>query len=238
MGRHVERRRVPLSARPIRELRPGGRLAGCACAGRLRQGVDNSLWVGTDGGLVRFKKPRFTVYTQRDGLASDLVGSIFQDGEGSVWAETGHGLTRFVNGAFRVLTANDGLPDRSGQARQEPPIASPGVHELRPGSLDARSLRSGRERAGHPVGSRNRRPRGSLRHAVGRHPRRRADSRSRRPRHSPDGEGWPGRRFRVVALRRSSRKSLGRNPPKRRDPNLGRTDDVMVRHAMVWRRIT
>ena len=65
---------------------------------------------------MRFKKPRLTVYTQRDGLASDFVGSIFQDADGSVWADAGHGLTRFVNGAFKTLTANDGLPGRAGQA--------------------------------------------------------------------------------------------------------------------------
>ena len=77
----------------------------------IARGVDNDLWIGTDGGLVRFKKPRVTVYTQRDGLAGDFVGGIFQDVEGSVWAETGHRLTRFVNGAFKVLTTSDGLPD-------------------------------------------------------------------------------------------------------------------------------
>ena len=109
----------------------------------IARGVDNGLWIGTDGGLVRFKKPRVTVYTQRDGLASDFVGSIFQDGEGSVWAETGHGLTRFVNGAFKVLTTNDGLPDgriRLASSADGFPLV---YTEIRPGSLDARSLRPG-----------------------------------------------------------------------------------------------
>jgi signal transduction histidine kinase/ligand-binding sensor domain-containing protein len=77
----------------------------------IAQGADHGLWIGTDGGLVRFKQPRVTVYTQRDGLAGDFVGGIFQDADGSVWAETGHRLTRFVNGAFQVLTTNDGVPD-------------------------------------------------------------------------------------------------------------------------------
>ena len=76
----------------------------------ITRGVDNSLWIGTDGGLVRFKQPRVTVYTTRDGLANDFVGSIFQDENGSVWAETRNELTRFVNGAFKVVTTNDGLP--------------------------------------------------------------------------------------------------------------------------------
>jgi ligand-binding sensor domain-containing protein len=54
----------------------------------VAQGVDHGLWVGTDGGLVRLRKRRFTVCTQRDGLGNDFIGSIFQDVEGSVWAET------------------------------------------------------------------------------------------------------------------------------------------------------
>jgi ligand-binding sensor domain-containing protein/signal transduction histidine kinase len=78
----------------------------------IAPGLDG-LWIGTDGGLVRFKKPRVRVYTQQDGLAGDFVGGIFQDVDGSVWAETGHRLTRFVNGAFKVLTADDGLPNGS-----------------------------------------------------------------------------------------------------------------------------
>ena len=76
----------------------------------IARGVDNGLWIGTDGGLVRLKEPRVAVYSHRDGLAGDFVGGIFQDAEGSVWAETGHRLTRLVNGAFQALTTSDGLP--------------------------------------------------------------------------------------------------------------------------------
>jgi signal transduction histidine kinase/ligand-binding sensor domain-containing protein len=84
---------------------PGARVPAMA------RGVDDDLWVGTDGGLVRLKKPRVTVYTERNGLGGDVAGGIFQDVEGSVWAETGQKLTRFVNGAFKLLTTSDGLPD-------------------------------------------------------------------------------------------------------------------------------
>jgi hypothetical protein len=44
-------------------------VAAIACHG------DNGVWVGTDGGLVRLKVPRVTVYTKRDGLANDFVGN-------------------------------------------------------------------------------------------------------------------------------------------------------------------
>ena len=195
----------------------------------IARDVDNSLWIGTDGGLVRFKKPRVTVYTQRDGLAGDVVGSIFQDAEGSVWAEAGYGLTRFVNGAFKVLTTSDGLPGgrpmlgssadrhplvytRSGLARW--------THDRFVQVREVDGIPWDRVTAVFEDRS------GTLWLGISR---RWPDSRARWPRRSPDEEGWPGGRFRAHALRRSSGKPVGRNPPKRRDPNLGRADDVMVR---------
>ena len=90
----------------------------------IARGVDNDLWIGTDAGLVRFKKPRVTVYTQRDGLAGDFVGGIFQDVEGSVWAETGHRLTRFVNGPSRS-SPRATVSRAVGSGWPAAPIASP-----------------------------------------------------------------------------------------------------------------
>jgi ligand-binding sensor domain-containing protein len=85
---------------------PGARVPAIA------PGVDHSLWVGTDAGLVRLKDPRVTVYTQQDGLASDAVGGILQDADGTVWVDSERALTRSVNGTFQVLTAKEGLADR------------------------------------------------------------------------------------------------------------------------------
>ena len=226
VGRHVEGRLVPLLRGPLRDAtrRP------TACRARvcrsLRGASTTVCGLGTDGGLVRFKKPRVTVYTQRDGLASDFVGGIFQDVDGSVWAETGTRIDalreRRLQGPHREATVSRTVGSGWPQQRQSPP---PGVHRT-PAWLVGRTIASSRSTdvAGIPWDRVDRRPRGSLRHALARHPRRRADSRPRRPRDSPDDEGWPGGRFGVVALRRSSRKSLGRNPQKRRDANLERTD--------------
>ena len=50
------------------------------CRGH-RKGVGKDTWIGTDGGLVRFMQPRFTVFTRRDGLASEIARDIFQDEE-------------------------------------------------------------------------------------------------------------------------------------------------------------
>src|SRR4029453_16115216 len=61
---------------------PGGRVPVIA------QAADNGVWLGTDGGLVRLGTPRFTVYTERDGLASDFIGSILPDRAGRGGGET------------------------------------------------------------------------------------------------------------------------------------------------------
>jgi signal transduction histidine kinase/ligand-binding sensor domain-containing protein len=100
-----ERGRERFEPYPPADGVPGARVPAIA------PGVDHSLWVGTDGGLVRFKAPRVTVYTQRDGLASDFVGDIFEDVNGTVWVDTESGLTRLVNGVFQILTAKAGLAD-------------------------------------------------------------------------------------------------------------------------------
>src|ERR1700716_2382563 len=44
------------------------------------QDREGSLWVGTEsGGLNLLKDKKFTTYTTREGLGSDLVKSIYED---------------------------------------------------------------------------------------------------------------------------------------------------------------
>ena len=62
---------------------PGDRVA------TIVKGVGKDTWIGTDGGLVRFMEPRFTVFTRRDGLASEIARDIYQDEESSVWVGSG-----------------------------------------------------------------------------------------------------------------------------------------------------
>jgi ligand-binding sensor domain-containing protein len=68
------------------------------------------LWLGTNGGgLNRLEKGRFVAYTTKDGLASDLVYSIYEEGNGVLWVGTGGGLSRYENGVFSSFTTKDGL---------------------------------------------------------------------------------------------------------------------------------
>jgi signal transduction histidine kinase/ligand-binding sensor domain-containing protein len=93
--------------------------------------VDRSgiLWVGTLGGgldrfdpstAVRADRPTgaFTHYRERDGLASDRIVSILEDGHagdpvpGNLWIATGGGLSRLDRDRkrFQNFNAIDGLP--------------------------------------------------------------------------------------------------------------------------------
>ena len=84
--------------------------------------VDRSgvLWVGTSGGLDRFDPEHgtFIHYRERDGLASDRIVSILEDGgaddpaAGNLWIATGRGLSRLDRDrkTFRTYDTADGLP--------------------------------------------------------------------------------------------------------------------------------
>jgi signal transduction histidine kinase/ligand-binding sensor domain-containing protein/CheY-like chemotaxis protein len=70
---------------------------------------DGALWVGTNGGGVhRYEEGRFTAWTTRDGLPSDVVrGGFVEDPDGTLWIGTDGGLVRLRDGRFRVF--RDGM---------------------------------------------------------------------------------------------------------------------------------
>ena len=47
--------------------------------------AEGSLWVGTAGGVNRFRQYPVTVRTMREGLPSDSFRSVPQDGFGDAW---------------------------------------------------------------------------------------------------------------------------------------------------------
>ena len=100
--------------------------------------VDRSgvLWIGTPGGLDRFDPEHgtFIHYRERDGLASDRIISILEDGgaddpaAGNLWIATGRGLSRLDRDrkTFRTYDTAHGLP---------PTAFNRGAHTTRHGEL-------------------------------------------------------------------------------------------------------
>lgn len=56
---------------------------------------EDSLWVGTNGGLLRLRDAPFSSHTTQRGLADDFVRSVLAHADGSLWVGTSKGLSRF-----------------------------------------------------------------------------------------------------------------------------------------------
>lgn len=76
------------------------------------QSREGYIWIGTEGGLVRFDGAQFTVFDKKNTpqLGSNLISSLVEDRAGTLWIGTSGGLTRFEHGSFQNFTTHDGLP--------------------------------------------------------------------------------------------------------------------------------
>ncbi len=72
-----------------------------------------NVWIGTNGGIARWKNGTITRYTTADGLASNLVNAIFEDRDGNLWVGTQKGLNRFYKGKWTTYKDSDGLTDNN-----------------------------------------------------------------------------------------------------------------------------
>lgn len=63
----------------------------------LYQGDDNKLWIGTYNGLNLYnpENNNFICYTEKDGLAGNVVNCILGDNKGNLWISTNYGITKF-----------------------------------------------------------------------------------------------------------------------------------------------
>jgi ligand-binding sensor domain-containing protein/signal transduction histidine kinase len=78
----------------------------------ILQTRDGYLWLGTDGGLVRFDGVDFVTFDAENTpqFKSDAVYDLLQDGSGALWISTPAGLLRYRNGGFSTYTTAQGLP--------------------------------------------------------------------------------------------------------------------------------
>ena len=53
-----------------------------------------ALWIGTTGGLSRYKDGRITSFGARQGLTDDVVFSLVEDGAGFFWLGGNRGISR------------------------------------------------------------------------------------------------------------------------------------------------
>jgi ligand-binding sensor domain-containing protein/signal transduction histidine kinase len=73
---------------------------------------DGSLWIGIRGsGLARLRDARFSNFTTREGLPTNLPRAVFQASDGAIWiGGDGGGLARVQGEKVETLGKSDGLP--------------------------------------------------------------------------------------------------------------------------------
>jgi signal transduction histidine kinase/ligand-binding sensor domain-containing protein len=82
----------------------------------------DTLWFGTERGVVRDQAGVRTHFTTKDGLAGDDTKVIIADGgdgAGGLWLGSYGGLTHFKDGRFSAWTERDGLPGNTVRALKQ-----------------------------------------------------------------------------------------------------------------------
>ncbi len=71
---------------------------------------NSGTFVATKGGLYQYKSGSWKIYKRADGLPTDALSTIYEDGEGTLWIGTmTSGLVRYKDGKFNAFRAADGL---------------------------------------------------------------------------------------------------------------------------------
>jgi ligand-binding sensor domain-containing protein/signal transduction histidine kinase len=79
----------------------------------IASGRDDTLWVGTWDGLVKYRDGQQTTYTSVQGLSDNDVRSLTEDRDGNLWIGTvGGGVCKLSGELIVTFTKNEGLPDQ------------------------------------------------------------------------------------------------------------------------------
>lgn len=86
----------------------------------FHEAIDGSRWIGTfGGGVARWKGDSSFILTSKNGLADDVVNSVYESADGSIWICSMGGLNRWKEGkltSFRLpsSTINAAVQDSNG----------------------------------------------------------------------------------------------------------------------------
>jgi diguanylate cyclase (GGDEF)-like protein len=69
----------------------------------LLQDRENSIWVGTNAGLLRLREAPFTVWTTKRGLAGNYVRTVLSHSDGSLWVGGSAGLNQIKKNTIRKI---------------------------------------------------------------------------------------------------------------------------------------
>ncbi|MDE3246462.1 MAG: hypothetical protein KGN80_10260, partial [Acidobacteriota bacterium] len=88
-----------LGQRPFAVLGPDD---GLPAGGPITIAQDKAgfIWLGTEGGLVRYNRGQCHRWTTEQGLPSTYIGAMIPDAEDGLWLGTQRGLVRFRGGRF------------------------------------------------------------------------------------------------------------------------------------------
>ncbi|HVJ06763.1 MAG TPA: two-component regulator propeller domain-containing protein [Acidisarcina sp.] len=77
----------------------------------ILQTRDGFLWIGTEGGLVRFDGVEFVTYNIENtpALKSNTIYDLLEDSSGALWISTADGLLRYQGAVFTRFAQSNGL---------------------------------------------------------------------------------------------------------------------------------
>jgi len=93
----------------VREIWRGVPYGSLGAVKTMCEDREGAYWIGSEGGVVRYKNGVAIHYTTKDGLVADDTKVIVPDLEGGVWLGGEAGLTHYNNGKFTAWTEKAGL---------------------------------------------------------------------------------------------------------------------------------